>query len=168
LLWVDMAGHPAVRQWAENSDAGETLIERVGDAEQLSMLGLELPTTRRGPGRPPGRINLRTERVANWILARYRDPLEGLVAMATMGVADLAAALNCTKLEAFQEIRHCSVAALPYLHQRQAIAVDLTQRRAMELTIVEEEPATQQAANDDPFAHAGLVLAAEELPDVSD
>lgn len=130
------------------------------------MLGLELPPQRRSVGRPVGQRNVRNQRVADYLLARYRDPLEGLVQMAGLSVGDLAAALGCSKLEAFQEKRQCAVAALPYLHQRQALAVDLTARQAVYLSIVDDAGEAREAANDaDHFAEAGLVLGMEGVDD---
>src|ERR1700712_5562456 len=119
----------------------------MSDAEQLAMLGLGLPSTRRSVGRPTGRRNLRNQRIADYLLSQYRDPLEGLVQMAGLSVGDLAAALGCTKLEAWQEKRQCAAAALPYLHQRQALAVDLTARQAVYLSIVEDADDAREAAN---------------------
>ncbi len=163
-----MADRTGLAAIAEEQGAGDTLAQ-VGDAEQLSMLGLELPATRAVRGRPPGQRNLRNQRVADYLLARYRDPLEGLVQMAGLSVGDLAAALGCSKLEAWQEKRQCAAASLPYLHQRQALAVDLTSRQAVYLSIVEDDGERHAATDHDKMlAAGGYGLGAEEAADASD
>ena len=149
---------------AEDLGAGQE-IARAGDVEQLDMLGLELPPSRKPTGRPVGQRNLRNQRVADYLLARYRDPLEGLVQMAGLGVADLAAALGCTRLEAFAEKRQCAIAALPYLHQRQAIAVDLTTRQAVYLSIVDDSGEAPSDAVQAAYEAAGMVLETAEVGD---
>lgn len=118
-----------------------------GSGEQLELGAEPLPdllgmrqvvgADRRGPGRPAGARNKRTEAWTDYLLSRYSSPLEGLLQLATMGVEDLVTAIGCTRLEALQEKRQAMIAALPYLHQRQAIAVDLTKRSVVHLTINE-------------------------------
>lgn len=131
---------------AEPTGLAAIVADAVGDrgpippeTEQLDLAGaLGLPPPKRAaraPGRPPGAINRATERIASYLLAKYRDPLEGLVQMAGMGVDELASMLGCTAFEAWQEKRLCIAAALPYLHRRQPIAVDLTNHQLVHLTI---------------------------------
>lgn len=164
-----MAAKTGIALIADSADAGADLAQRMSDAEQLDLLGLELPAGRRAKaGRPQGRLNSRTQRVADYLLANYRDPLEGLVIMAGLGIDEMAAALNCSKLEAFAEKRQCAVAAMPYLHQRQALAVDFTQRRTVSLSIVDEDATRQAAANEDQFLAAGMILACEEIAEMAD
>jgi hypothetical protein len=116
--------------------AGDALADELApDAAVRDLLGMVLPERRVVPGRPPGRRNVRNQRIADYLLARYRDPLEGLVAMAGMGVTELAAALGCSPHEAFIEKRLCAQAALPYLHQRQPIAVDFSNTGIVQLSI---------------------------------
>jgi hypothetical protein len=130
---ADPTGLPAI---IAETEAGTILADDLDDAEQLAFDDLGLPgTPKRARGRPSGQRNKRNQRVADYLLARYRDPLEGLTQMASLGVEDIQAALGCTKLEAWQEKRLCAIAALPYLHQRQPIAVDLTNRNVVHLTI---------------------------------
>ena len=52
-----------------------------------------------------------------------------------MGILELAAFLGCTPFEAAQEKRLASVAVLPYLHKRQAVAIDLTNHKVVHLHI---------------------------------
>ena len=119
--------------------AGAAIAEELSEADQIALdLGLDLERVRKRPvGRPAGQRNLRVQRVADYLLGRYRDPLEGLVQMAAMPLELLAEALGCSRFEAAQEQRLCRIAALPYLHQRQAIAVDMTYRTQVDLTIVD-------------------------------
>src|SRR5216684_1820724 len=96
---------------------------------------LKIQHVKRGPGRPPGARNKRTERTVQWLLARHKDPVEGLLEIADMHPADLAAMLSCTMLEAVQEQRLCRRDALPYVKQRMPLAVDVTNRQVVYLTI---------------------------------
>ncbi len=116
------------------------------DDEQLDLWGE--PETEagrallgaRGRGRPAGAKNRRTlrqERAAAWLLSRYPDPAERLLALGSMNVADLAALLGCTMLEAAQEQRLSLIAVLPYVKQRQPLAIDVRSRSAIYLTIKE-------------------------------
>lgn len=104
------------------------------EVEQLDLLGLE-PVPNRAPGRPPGARNRRTERMVEFLLARYPDPREVLLQMAATPVGELAATLRCTQLEAFQEKRQAAIAVLPYVAARQPVAIDLTTRGLVHLTI---------------------------------
>lgn len=116
--------------------AGESLLPE--DAEQLDLLGLRsVAADRRGRGRPLGSRNLKVQAVADYLLSKYRDPLEGLVQMAGAGVEELAAALGCSRLEAFGEKRQCIIAALPYLHRRQPLAIDMSVKAPVYLTVVD-------------------------------
>ena len=128
-----------------DADAGEALP--LDGTEQLALIGLALPEPRRSVGRPAGRRNKRNQRVADFILQTEGDPLVELMRMGMLGVADLANALGCDRLEAFAEKRQCLIAALPYIHQRQAIAIDTTNRKIVHLTIHDGAPgaASEQA-----------------------
>lgn len=112
------------------------------EAEQLGLFGV--PATpegqaraivKRGPGRPPGSRNKRTERTVAFLLARHRDPREVLLEIAEANIADLAALVGCSVFEALQEKRIAAAAVLPYLAQRMPLAVDVTQRQVVYLTI---------------------------------
>jgi hypothetical protein len=120
------------------AEAGAGTAVLPDEAEQLDLLGLrDVPEAKRGRGRPPGARNRSVQDVADYLLAKYRDPLETLVQMAGAGVEELAAALGCSRLEAWQEKRHAAVAALPYIRQRQPQAVNLGVSQAVHLTIVD-------------------------------
>lgn len=115
------------------------------DEQQLSLLDepetesgqAKVQHLRRGPGRPPGSRNKRTERMVQWLLSHHRDPRERLLAVTDMHPADLAALLGCKMLEAVQEQRLCAQAVLPFIAQRQPLAIDVTNRSVVYLTINE-------------------------------
>jgi hypothetical protein len=124
-------------------EQAEPLLE---EPEQLDLLGLPVRATvdgaPRGPGRPIGARNKRTVEFAKFLLSRYASPLEVLAQMAVAPAAELARALSCSALEAFQEKRHAAIALAPYLHERQPIAVNLTDRKVVYLHIeVGDKPA---------------------------
>lgn len=108
-------------------------------AEQLDLLGvpqtpeLMLLRTQRGPGRPPGARNKRTERTVQFLLARHQDPREVLLAMAEARVDELTAALGCSAYQAWQEKRLAAIGVLPYVAQRQPLAVAFTGVRPIHL-----------------------------------
>ena len=160
-----MAERTGIAAVLAEAGAGEALEARLDDVEQLALaLGLDTDRIRRrAAGRPAGRRNLRNQRVADYLLGQYPDPLEGLVRMAAMPLEGLADALGCSRFEAAQEQRLCRIAALPYLHQRQAIAVDMTHRTQVELTIVDGLAADQvdDAAAIDVLEYQGVSDAAE-------
>lgn len=143
------------------------------DGEQLDLLGLPLSVAgieavaaigqRRGPGRPLGSRNKRTVDWTDFLLSRYGSPLEVLAQIATRSVAELQRQLRCSALEAFQEKRHAAVALLPYLHQRQAVAVDVTNRQVVHLTIVDQAP---DAGGDGVAVHIVDVLENQRVGDV--
>jgi hypothetical protein len=113
------------------------------EEQQLELLGapitpsvVELRAGRTGKiGRPPGSPNKRTTEMAAYLLSRYTSPLEVLAQIATAGVAELAASLNCSKLEALQEKRLAAIALKDHLHSKMPLAVDLTNHKVIELRI---------------------------------
>ncbi len=114
---------------------------------QLDMLGLPLLdevreaafAERRGRGRPKGARNRRTEATAAMLIARHGDPVEEMLVMAMMPVAELAARLNMPLAEAWAEKRACLTAVSPYLKQRQPLAVNMTNHQYVQL-VVEASP----------------------------
>jgi hypothetical protein len=120
------------------------------EPEQIDLedlLGLPRPIVapdgapeRRGPGRPPGSRNRRTVQWVDFLLRRYASPLEVLAQMATARVDDLKNQLGCNALEAFQEKRHAAIALAPFLHQRQPLALNVTERKVVYLTISTDKP----------------------------
>lgn len=94
----------------------------------------------RNAGRPVGARNKRTQEWADYILSRYTSPLEVLAQLAVARVDVLAEQLGCTRLEAMQEKRQAAIALVPFIHQKQPLAVNLTNKTVVYLNIVEGEP----------------------------
>lgn len=118
------------------------------ESEQLGLLDPLAPAgeppaasiegqLRQGPGRRPGSRNRRTQEIVDYLMAKYPMPLEGLLRIASMSIDELRGELKCTAFEAGQERRLAMIAALPYLNQRQPIAVDVTNHKFVHLTILE-------------------------------
>ena len=97
----------------------------------------ERRAARRGPGRPVGARNKHTERSVAILLAQHRDPRAVLLEIAESNVHDLAALYRCSELAAAVEKRLAATAVLPYIAARQPLAVDLTNRNVVYLTIVD-------------------------------
>lgn len=72
----------------------------------------------RGPGRPPGARNKRTEVTVAHLLQRYRDPRAVALERIQMHPADLAALLGCPVFDASQEQRLYMQAIFPFIHAR--------------------------------------------------
>jgi hypothetical protein len=114
-------------------------------------------------GRPPGSRNRRTVEMVDYLLSRYTSPLEGLLAIAQARVDELAERLQCSKLEALQEKRFAWAAALPYLHQRQPLAVNLNSHKLVQLTIIDGD-APAEAAGEATISIAARLVEIEEDP----
>ena len=109
---------------------------------QPDLLGLPMTQRRRDvlagkPGRPPGARNKRREDIARFVLEEIGDPLLHQAALAVMPADELAAAAGCSIMEAVTEKRLAAAVVLPYLHQRQAVAVDFTGHVPVFLTLVD-------------------------------
>mgnify|MGYP001556561073 FL=1 len=135
--------HQAVAFAVANSpeEPQEEQLDLIGAPENAAVIALR--EKRKGPGRPAGARNRRTLEMANFLLSRYASPLEVLAQIATARVDLLTASIGCTKLEALQEKRLAALALLPYLHQKMPVAVDVTNRKVVHLTIVEGEAGGQ-------------------------
>ena len=115
------------------------LLDEIGLFKNRKVI--ELQAQREGKiGRPKGARNRRTVEMANYLLSRYRSPLELFAQIVATPTAELAAALGCTVLEALQEQRLNAIALAPFIHQKQPVAVDLTNKREIHITIVEGLP----------------------------
>lgn len=91
---------------------------------------------RRGRGRPPGARNRRTTEMVEFCERVLGEPLL-VKAVRVVGVDTraLAKGLSCSKLEAYRLQMQVLVAALPYMHQRLPLAVDVSARVAVPLSI---------------------------------
>jgi hypothetical protein len=87
---------------------------------------------RSGPqgGRPAGSRNRRTEEWVQHLLSRYRSPLVGLLEIYSRPVGELCGILDCDPLEAFKVQQAAMIAALPYIHQKQPMAVNVSSKSA--------------------------------------
>jgi hypothetical protein len=102
--------------------------------EQLDLLEIEeaetplpMPPAKvaTGKGRPPGARNRRTEEWVRYLLSRYRSPLVGLLEIYSRSAQELAEQLHVERGEAARMQLQAMIAALPYLHQRLPLAVDV-------------------------------------------
>lgn len=128
------------------------------EPEQLSLIDQQPETaagqrklgevTRRGPGRPPGARNRRTEATARWFLGRHKHPIDALLEVVDTHPADLAGLLKCTLAEAQTERRLCAIGALPYVASRMPISVDLTNHQVVHLQIFEGPTHTTNPGGD--------------------
>lgn len=81
---------------------------------------------RRGPGRPKGSKNKRTEEWTRYLLASYGSPLEALAKVMRAGPHQLARELGVDLVDAFDRWAKACAELAPYVHQKQptAVAVD--------------------------------------------
>lgn len=124
----------AVEAYQEPEDPEQ--LDFLGLPEPMSPLGRELVAKRRA-GRPPGARNKRTTATVDWLLRQYQDPRAVLLAIAQSPVDELAARLGCTPMEALQEKRLAAIGVLPYVAQKQPLAVDLREHKSVTLTIID-------------------------------
>lgn len=122
------------------------------DAEQLDFLP-ELPldaglaaqpgaVARRGPGRPPGAKNKNTEAWREYLLSKYRNPLEVLAQTYSCSIEQLARALGKTTALTFDqavELYKLQITAAkelaPYLNQKMPMAVEAGENGLIQLVI---------------------------------
>lgn len=150
-------------------EEGEQPLTRV---EQLTLLGLGADEAvmaiaqdrDKKIGRPAGARNRRTVEMANYLLSRYRSPLEGLAQIAEMDVDLLAKTIGCSKMEALQEQRLCRIALLPYLHSKMPFAVDITNHKIIHLHIGDVAPG-DAPGDDDHVTIAGEILSRSNIED---
>lgn len=127
------AGNPSTEHKEEQLDI-EDLIGAPLRLDQVEVLNRN---GNRGVGRPLHSRNKRTVEWAEYLLTRYASPLEVLAQMAVARVDVLAAQLGCTKFEAYQEKRLAAIALVPFIHQKQPLAVNLNNKTFVHLTISE-------------------------------
>lgn len=80
--------------------------------------GTEVVPQPRRPGRPAGASNKLSAEWRRFLLARYPSTLEGLVAIGSLGVEELAQSLKCTALEAMKIKVDCLQYATNFLYPR--------------------------------------------------
>lgn len=116
---------------------------------------------RRGPGRPRGSKNRRTEEWTRFLLASYGSPIEALAKVMRAGPARLARELGIDTVEAFDRWAKVCVELAPYLHQKQptAVAVDGAPAAPLFIGVSQQFVAAMGVAPDDPSRPLKLVFA---------
>jgi hypothetical protein len=129
----------AVNRWKDQHEEADDDERQYGlfSEPQTEAGRAKLVTYRRGPGRPPGSRNRRTERTVRFLMSRHRDPREVLLEIAEANPADLAALLGCSLHEAIQEKRLAAIGVLPYVAARITPEVIHDNRQVVHLTINE-------------------------------
>lgn len=123
------------------------------DAGANDPVGVELETARR-QGRPPGSPNKASVAWQEYLLRRYRSPLEGLAQIAMRPTDELAWELACKRREALAMQIDAMKVLLPYMHQKLPVEVDVSQIQRFVLVIEDAE----SAGGRDGGTFAGLEL----------
>ena len=89
-------------------------------------------------GRPLGSRNKATAAMVAYLRRNYADPLEGMAATLTRAVGELAAELECTKLEAFGLQATAMRDLAPYLYAKVPANMKLEGEGRFVLTIGDE------------------------------
>lgn len=110
----------------------------VGDAP-------DVPAGPRGVGRPAGSRNKSTDQWRRFFLTRYGSPMQVLAELWSVSPSELQKELGgaitaenkdgCTKLDALRVIIHAASIGLPYMHQKQATAIDTGGQAMMMINI---------------------------------
>jgi len=115
------------------------LIETGRDVDHLEAVEMDLDDNgeKRGPGRPKGSKNKRTEDWTEYLLNNYRSPLIMFAETYSRPTAGLALELHCTLEEAYKIQMDAAKQLVPYVHQKlpQAIEID-TDKGLVSLTLV--------------------------------
>ena len=105
-----------------------------GDGRAMASAPGSVPAVR-GPGRPPGARNKKTEAFREHILSRFKSPLTVLAETYSRPVADLARELGIKKGEAYKMQMDAAEKLAPYLHSKAPIEVTGKDGRAVSLFI---------------------------------
>jgi hypothetical protein len=167
---TDMAGPSEAEKALQQAENGAR-AEAAGSGEaQLELLPpLPLPGAaggvldaeaerRRQPGRPRGALNRRSQDLIDYVLARYRSPVVGMVEIYSRPVGDLARQLGCTLHEAFAFQLEAMKHAAPYLHSKMPVALDVTGKGLVALSIVDPSRIVEAAAAEAPAEAAGFKI----------
>lgn len=123
---------------------------------------------KRGPGRPAGAKNRRTGEIVDYISRRYGFPLERLAQIYSADTGELARELGLKRGEALAEQRAAAAAALPYMHQKRPIEVDVSNKGVFELTIVESVKGEAARVINAHAVDLGALVSASEAEDGED
>lgn len=91
----------------------------------------------RRAGRPAGAANRATKEFRDFILSQHRSPLLTLARLQSQDPLTLARQLGCKPTEALDRIIRAAECLAPYMHQKQAIAVDVSNTKTVTLTILD-------------------------------
>ncbi|KKL91822.1 hypothetical protein LCGC14_1890840 [marine sediment metagenome] len=111
--------------------AVDVIAEQIGEAQAVA----ESQPQGRGPGRPPGARNRRTDEWVDYLLARYRSPLIVLAEMYSRSVGELVKEVGCTKLEAIKLQIFAAEKLAPFVHQKQPLAIQVDAHGVVRLVI---------------------------------
>lgn len=132
---VAVAGEPADRQLA--------LLE----AEPVAAV--EVPS--RGPGRPKGSRNRRTEETVAWLKGKYgRGPLELLFERIFADPAELASQLGMKRGDVWAEQNRLAIAALPFVEQKMPVAVDMKTSRTIKVVLTDVDEGEEEGSDGGP------------------
>lgn len=121
-------------EWFEPEDVALPLGLIDGDGRARRSEPAPVPAAR-GPGRPPGARNKRTEAFRAYLLSRYRSPLTVLAETYSRPAADLARELGIKVGEAFKMQMDAARDLAPYLHSKAPIEVTGKDGRAVSLFV---------------------------------
>lgn len=108
-------------------------------------------------GRPPGSKNKTTAAWVAYMRARYTAPMIALAEMYSRNVRDLALDLGLDwgelgfdeRMELLEFQKKCAAELLPYLHQKQPVAVEVDARGVVQLVVHEAAPVPIAGGDDD-------------------
>lgn len=118
---------PAASFGAPSSDAAETqeqLFDLDGPEGALGPVSAVLE--RRGPGRPKGAINKRTEDLRRFLLARFKHPIVALAEVYSIPVDELARELGCDKVDALTLQLRAAAEVAPYVDSKMPAKVHIS------------------------------------------
>ena len=138
-------------------------------AEQLSLMPSEAVKAdivegteeRAGPGRPRGSKNKRTQDWTDYLLGRYPSPLIFLAEAYSRPVEDLAKELSCKKEDAMKIQVAAAKEVAPYVHQKQPVAVEVSQSGVVQLVLETSSELADQVANAGQSGDGAVVIEGE-------
>lgn len=83
---------------------------------------------KRGPGRPPGSPNKRTEDLRRFVLSRFKHPVVALMEIGAMPAHELAAYLDCDREQALALQVRALAEAAPYVDSKMPQRIQVTDR----------------------------------------
>lgn len=118
---------PTVPEWRPDPEQEKAQLALFPSPEQDPASPRALPAVveKRGAGRPPGAMNVATKEWQEYLLANHTSPLIGEARTSMMTPMDLARALGCTLLEAFDRIHRSRAFIARYMHQEMPKAIDI-------------------------------------------